>query len=187
MAKRDKQLPPETESLCAWKIKADERCQRHSRCTSSTITPIYRTTLKELPKEQHFHRLAWIQVKGCHLSPSKSRPRESLEYLEGFQTLRLQTLKMPGIFGSSSSTAAQARNTLGDLSKDVPLENPPEDSISDVLFYSQSDHLAVASWNNKVRIYEITPDKQSQPRAIFEHKGPVLSRHWSKVCRRKGP
>ena len=88
---------------------------------------------------------------------------------------------MSGIFGSSSSTAAQASNTLGDLSKDVLLENPPEDSISDVSFSSQSDHLAVASWDNKVRIYEITPDGKSQPRAMFEHEGPVLSCHWSKV------
>ena len=87
---------------------------------------------------------------------------------------------MSGIFGSSSTSTAQS-NTLGDLSKDVLLENPPEDSISDISFSSQSDHLAVASWDNKVRIYEITPDGKSAPRAMFEHEGPVLSCHWSKV------
>ena len=113
--------------------------------------------------------------------PHKSCPRQSLRYIERIQILRILLLTMAGLFGSSSSTTAQASNTLGDLSKDVLLENPPEDSISDVSFSSQSDHLAVASWDNKVRIYEITPDGKSQPRAMFEHEGPVLSCHWSKV------
>jgi mRNA export factor len=88
---------------------------------------------------------------------------------------------MSGIFGSSSASATQQSNTLGDLSKDVLLESPPEDSISDISFSTQSDHLAVASWDNKVRIYEITQDGKSAPRAMFEHEGPVLSCHWSKV------
>jgi mRNA export factor len=89
---------------------------------------------------------------------------------------------MAGLFGSSSSTAAtQQNNTLGDLSKDVIVKNPPEDSISDLAFSTQSDHLAVASWDNKVRIYEVLSTGEAEPRAVFEHEGPVLSCHWSKV------
>lgn len=91
---------------------------------------------------------------------------------------------MAGLFGSSSTTATQQNNTLGDLSKDVTVKNPPEDSVSDLAFSSQSDHLAVASWDNKVRIYEITANGEAEGRAAFEHEGPVLSCHWSKVSRK---
>lgn len=73
--------------------------------------------------------------------------------------------------------------TLGELSKDVALSNPPEDSISDIDFSSQSQHLAVASWDKKVRIYEISATGGSEGKAFFEHEAPVLSCHWSKVRR----
>lgn len=72
-------------------------------------------------------------------------------------------------------------STLGELSKDVALNNPPEDSISDIDFSPQSQHLAVASWDKKVRIYEISASGGSEGKAFFEHEGPVLSCHWSKV------
>jgi mRNA export factor len=87
---------------------------------------------------------------------------------------------MSGLFGSQSSTANQA-NTLGDLSKDVALNQPPGDSVSDLCFSPKSDHLAVASWDNKVRIYEINQSGGSEGKAAFDHEGPVLSCHWSTV------
>lgn len=89
---------------------------------------------------------------------------------------------MAGIFGSSGAAATQsANNTQGDLSKDVPITNPPEDSISDLRWSPASDHLAVASWDKKVRIYQIAGDGQSSGAAMFEHEGPVLSCCWSPV------
>jgi len=87
---------------------------------------------------------------------------------------------MAGLFGSASSTASAA-NTLGDLSKDVAINQPPTDSVSDLCFSPQSEHLAVASWDNKVRIYEITQNGGSEGKASFDHEGPVLSCHWSSV------
>ncbi|KAI9749024.1 MAG: RNA export factor gle2 [Chaenotheca gracillima] len=84
---------------------------------------------------------------------------------------------MAGLFGGA---AQQQTPTQGDLSKDIALTNPPEDSISDLSFSSQSDHLAVASWDKKVRIYEINSNGESAGKAMFEHQGPVLSVHWSK-------
>lgn len=86
---------------------------------------------------------------------------------------------MSGLFGSAASTATSS--ALGDLSKDVALTNPPEDSISDLAFNPQRDFLAVASWDKKVRIYEIDGQGQSQGKAMFEHEGPVLSCCWSQV------
>ena len=89
---------------------------------------------------------------------------------------------MSGLFGSgASSSSSAANNTTGDISKDVALSNPPEDGISDLSFSPQSEHLAVASWDKKVRIYEINAQGGSEGKALFEHEAPVLSCCWSKV------
>ncbi|KXL41404.1 hypothetical protein M433DRAFT_150423 [Acidomyces richmondensis BFW] len=86
---------------------------------------------------------------------------------------------MSGLFGSAANSAA-SNPTQGDLSKDVAVSAPPDDSISDLCFSPQSDHLAVASWDKKVRIYEIDGNGNSQGKALFEHDGPVLSCCWSR-------
>lgn len=85
-----------------------------------------------------------------------------------------------GNVGSAASSASQT-NTTGDISKDVPLNQPPEDSISDMRFSPASEHLAVASWDKKVRIYEINEQGQSEGKALFEHEAPVLNCCWSPV------
>jgi len=86
---------------------------------------------------------------------------------------------MAGLFGASSTT--NQANTLGDLSKDVALSAPPDDSVSDISFSPQSEHLAVASWDKQVRIYEINSTGGSAGKAFFTHEAPVLSCHWSPV------
>lgn len=98
--------------------------------------------------------------------PCGSRPRKDQD-------------KMSTLFGSASS--ANTSNTLGDLSNDVALSSPPEDSVSDINFSTQSQHLAVASWDKKVRIYEINAQGGSSGVAAFDHEAPVLSCHWSPV------
>ena len=87
------------------------------------------------------------------------------------------------LFGAATTTApaTAAAQAQGDTSGDIPLQSPPEDSISDVAFSSQSDHLAVSSWDKKVRIYEIGSDGNSVGKAMYEHDAPVLSVVWSKV------
>jgi WD40 repeat protein len=89
----------------------------------------------------------------------------------------LLVIKMSGLFGATSTSTA---NTLGDLSKDIQLNQGPEDSISDLSFSPQSEHLAVSSWDKKVRIYEVN-ESGGEGKALFEHEGPVLSCDWSKV------
>ena len=86
---------------------------------------------------------------------------------------------MSGLFGQPS--AAANTNTTGDISKDVALTTPPEDGISDLKFSPQSEHLAVSSWDKKVRIYEINQTGGSEGKALFEHEQPVLGCCWSKV------
>lgn len=86
-----------------------------------------------------------------------------------------------GSVGAASTSAAQT-NTTGDISKDVALNSPPEDGISDMCFSPASEHLAVASWDKKVRIYEINEQGQSEGKALFEHEAPVLNCCWAPVC-----
>ncbi len=87
---------------------------------------------------------------------------------------------MASLFGTAATAAATANNSLGDISKDVPLVSPPEDSISDLAFSPESQHLAVSSWDKKVRIYEVNNQGNSEGKAMFEHEAPVLSVHWSR-------
>lgn len=94
----------------------------------------------------------------------------------------LDTTEMSSVFGGGAASAAAAANpTQGDLKSDVQVQNGPEDSISDLRFSSASEHLAVASWDKKVRIYEVDGNGNTQGKALFEHEAPVLSCCWSTV------
>lgn len=89
---------------------------------------------------------------------------------------------MSGLFGGAAS--ASASNTVGDLKLDVALSDPPTDAVSDLAFSpapNGPDFLAVSSWDNKVRIYEIAQNGQSQGRHAYEHSQPVLNVDFSKV------
>ncbi|RYP83842.1 hypothetical protein DL770_005312 [Monosporascus sp. CRB-9-2] len=85
---------------------------------------------------------------------------------------------MSGLFGTAAASATS--NTVGDLSKDVAISNPPDDTASDLAFSSARDFLAVSSWDKKVRIYEISASGQSEGKHLYEHDAPVLSVDWSK-------
>lgn len=92
---------------------------------------------------------------------------------------------MSGLFGSASAAAATT-NTVGDLKQDVPVNDLPQDSISNIAFNpniaDQKDFLAVASWDKKVRIYEVDGlTGQAQGRHAYDHTGPVFSVQWFKV------
>ncbi|KAF2204714.1 Poly(A)+ RNA export protein-like protein [Delitschia confertaspora ATCC 74209] len=76
------------------------------------------------------------------------------------------------------ASAASAANTVGDTSKDVEVAELPGDSISDLAFSPTNDHLAVASWDKKVYIYEVGASG-AQGKWSFEMGGPVLGCAWS--------
>ena len=91
---------------------------------------------------------------------------------------------MASLVGSSTTSAP---SQLGDLKQDVELANLPEDSISDLAFNpnpndsSGKDFLAVASWDRKLRVYEILGNGQGNPKAAADHDAPVLSCDFFKV------
>ena len=93
---------------------------------------------------------------------------------------------MSGLF-SGGAASSSTTNTLGDLKGDIALSDPPTDSISDVAFSpapNGPDFLAVSSWDNKVRIYEISANGQSQGKHMYEHGQPVLNVDFSMVRNR---
>jgi mRNA export factor len=84
---------------------------------------------------------------------------------------------MSTLFGSTAATTAQS--TTVDISGDLEVPQGPEDSIADLAFSPTAEILSVASWDNKVRIYEIGQGG-ANGKAMYEHTGPVLSTHFSK-------
>ncbi|EOR04935.1 hypothetical protein E3P92_00236 [Wallemia ichthyophaga] len=64
--------------------------------------------------------------------------------------------------------------------KDFEVSAPPTDSVSCLSFSPNADILAVGSWDNNVRIYEVAPTGQTIPKFMYSHQQPVLSICWSK-------
>ncbi|EIM91015.1 WD40 repeat-like protein [Stereum hirsutum FP-91666 SS1] len=77
-------------------------------------------------------------------------------------------------FGSAASTSTATQD------KDIEVVDPPPDSISSLGFSPAADYLAVGSWDNNVRIYEVGSAGQTQGKAMYSHQGPVLSLCWNK-------
>ncbi|KAL9938781.1 hypothetical protein V8E36_002500 [Tilletia maclaganii] len=86
-------------------------------------------------------------------------------------------------FGAAGNTFGQANTAAQQQSaepKDFEVANPPPDSVSSLSFAPQADFLAVGSWDNNVRVYEVQQDGSSVPKAMYAHEGPVLDVTWSK-------
>ncbi|KAI8888432.1 WD40 repeat-like protein [Backusella circina FSU 941] len=64
--------------------------------------------------------------------------------------------------------------------KDFEVTSPPSDTVSNMDFSSQADFLAVSSWDNQVRIYEVHSSGNTIPRASYAHEAPALCVSWNK-------
>lgn len=90
-------------------------------------------------------------------------------------------------FGSTSFGAAATGGNFGaaptgsnyNPNKDAELVQPPSDGISSLHFSPTSNYLAVTSWDNQVRCYEVQPTGQSQPKAAFAAPAPPLCSAWT--------
>ncbi|THH18128.1 hypothetical protein EW146_g2802 [Bondarzewia mesenterica] len=82
-------------------------------------------------------------------------------------------------FGAASTSSNVASGTTT-AEKDIEVIDPPPDSISSLSFSPLADYLAVGSWDNNVRIYEVGANGQTQGKAMYGHQGPVLSLCWNK-------
>ncbi|CAG8449358.1 3487_t:CDS:2 [Ambispora gerdemannii] len=65
--------------------------------------------------------------------------------------------------------------------KDYAIPTPPTDGITQLAFSPIADYLAVSSWDNQVRIYEVNQAAGSAVgKALYPHEGPALCCTWSK-------
>ncbi|KZT41768.1 Poly(A)+ RNA export protein [Sistotremastrum suecicum HHB10207 ss-3] len=78
----------------------------------------------------------------------------------------------------NTNNTATSSSTVAD--KDIEVADAPTDSISSLAFSPTADYLAVGSWSNEVRIYEVGQSGQTQGKAAYSHEQPVLSVCWNK-------
>lgn len=66
-------------------------------------------------------------------------------------------------------------------SADTILPADAVDTISSVSWSPAANHLAAASWDGKVRIYDVAPGPSARAAAMLSVDSPVLSCDWAKV------
>ncbi|KAI0123816.1 WD40-repeat-containing domain protein [Xylariales sp. AK1849] len=76
--------------------------------------------------------------------------------------------------------ALATTTTTGAASADVALPADAEDTISSVSWSPTANHLAAASWDGKVRVYDVASDGTGRGAAILNAEGPILSCDWAK-------
>lgn len=74
-----------------------------------------------------------------------------------------------------------AKTTQSTVAPDVALPADAEDTISAVSWSPTANHLAAASWDGKVRIYDVASTGQANGIAMLRSDGPLLSCDWAKV------
>jgi mRNA export factor len=74
-------------------------------------------------------------------------------------------------------------STEGSLAKDVTLPSDAGDTISSLSWSPVTDQLAAASWDGKVRIYDVASTGKAQGVAALNAEGPIFDCDWAKVSR----
>ncbi|KAI1469527.1 uncharacterized protein F4812DRAFT_423487 [Daldinia caldariorum] len=70
----------------------------------------------------------------------------------------------------------------GSLANDVDFPAHAQDTISSVSWSPVANHLAAASWDGKVRIYDVNAHNlTAKGAAMFAAAGPVFDCDWAKV------
>ncbi|EOD47930.1 hypothetical protein GTA08_BOTSDO00280 [Neofusicoccum parvum] len=82
------------------------------------------------------------------------------------------------LFGAGAASSA-SNPTQGDTSKDVQINSPPTDSISEIAFSPVSDILAASSWDGSVYVWSIDGNGQSAPATSFKFEAPALCCAWA--------
>lgn len=73
-------------------------------------------------------------------------------------------------------------NAAGPTSQDVALPADAEDTISSVSWSPVANHLAAASWDGKVRIYDVAHNgSAAHGVALLRADGPVFDCDWAQV------
>ena len=65
--------------------------------------------------------------------------------------------------------------------KEYEVQQPPEDSISNLSFSPNANNIVASSWNNAIRCWEVQDNGNTIARAEQQHSGPVLDCCWVAV------
>ncbi|KAI1642219.1 WD40 repeat-like protein [Daldinia loculata] len=72
-------------------------------------------------------------------------------------------------------------SSMGSLSNDVSLPDDAQDTISSVSWSPVANYLAAASWDGKIRVYDVNANSRTaKGTAVFNAVGPVLGCDWAK-------
>ncbi|KAI0881972.1 WD repeat domain-containing protein [Annulohypoxylon maeteangense] len=82
-------------------------------------------------------------------------------------------------YGRARKISLSSPNT-GSLDKDVTLPGDAEDTISSISWSHASNHLAAASWDGKVRVYNVSSTGVARGVTLLNAEGPVLDCDWAK-------
>ncbi|KAH8668356.1 cell cycle arrest protein BUB3 [Xylariales sp. PMI_506] len=82
-------------------------------------------------------------------------------------------------FNRNNKTLA-SWNTSVAAPADWTLPGDADDTISTVSWSPTANHLAAASWDGKVRIYDVRSDGSARGVAMLQADGPLFSCHWAK-------
>lgn len=78
---------------------------------------------------------------------------------------------------SSVKPAAKPSPNACEVTNDVQVPDGPSDTVSALSWSPTADFLAVSSWDNSVRVYEV--GNPIQGRASYSHEGPALDVCWT--------
>lgn len=134
------------------------------------------------PQQAEFGRYTHRLVKfffSYLLLPFESKQRENGTISSHLDTNRERSRSTMSFFNKSTTATSTTVATEADLSNDIIVQNPPEDSISDISFSPQAEFFSASSWDKKVRIYEVSANGSTEGRAMYEHDAPVLSTRWT--------
>lgn len=73
------------------------------------------------------------------------------------------------------------KSTMNNTFSDVSLAADVEDTISAISWSPAANHLAAASWDGKLRVYDIAVNGTANMIAMFTTSGPLFSCDWAKV------
>lgn len=85
------------------------------------------------------------------------------------------------MFGNYSTPPKDPRNP----NKDVEVVSPPGDGVSSISFSPTANHMAATSWDESVRVWEVSPAQwggtgvQTAAKLMQKHSSPILSSCWS--------
>ncbi|KAI1133039.1 WD40-repeat-containing domain protein [Nemania abortiva] len=77
-------------------------------------------------------------------------------------------------------TRSNSPSRIGTLVNDVALPSYNEDTIQSLSWSPAADHLAAASWDGKVRFYDVSTTRTTKCASALVAEGPVFSCDWAK-------